>query len=127
MAKVVMVALGGATGATLRYLVAGWTQKASGGSFPVGTLAVNILGCFLLGFLGAAFSRYVLVDEKYRLLLLTGGLGAFTTFSTYGYETLLLANDGQKWLAVANILLSNVIGLGGVWAGYRLAERFYGA
>ncbi|MBN2310342.1 MAG: fluoride efflux transporter CrcB [Candidatus Hydrogenedentes bacterium] len=127
MAKVLMVAAGGAAGAVLRYAIAGWTQRLASGSFPVGTLAVNVVGCFLIGFLGVAFSRYILIREEYRLALTIGLLGAFTTFSTYGWETFSLMNDGQKWQAALNLLASNAFGLAGVWLGFRLAERWYGA
>ncbi|MCP4644272.1 MAG: fluoride efflux transporter CrcB [bacterium] len=127
MVKLLMVATGGAVGAVLRYLVSGWTQKLTGGSLPWGTFAVNILGCLALGFLGAVFTRFVPVREEYRLLLLVGGLGAFTTFSTFGFETFALLNDGQRGLALANVLLSNAAGLAAVWIAYRLAERTYGA
>ena len=126
MVKVFAVAAGGAVGAVLRYLVSGWTQRLFGPSFPAGTLAVNVIGCLLLGFLGAAFARYVLIRDEWRLVILVGGLGAFTTFSTYGYETFSLVNEGQRWYALANVALSNVAGLTAVWAGYRLAERWYG-
>lgn len=127
MANLVYVAGGGAVGAVLRYLVAGWVQRLWGGDFPAGTFAVNIIGCCALGFLAAVFSRYVMGYDQLRLAVLVGGLGAFTTFSTYGLETFNLMNDGQRLLALANIGLSNVVGLGAVWAAYRLAERLYGA
>lgn len=126
MAKVLAVAVGGAVGAVLRYLVSGWTQRMAGPAFPAGTLAVNVIGCLLLGFLGAAFSRYVLVRDEWRLVILVGGLGAFTTYSTYGYETVTLINEGQRWYALVNVVASNAAGLTAVWAGYRLAERWYG-
>lgn len=124
--KLMVVALGGAAGSVLRYAISGWVQHVSGGSFPVGTLAVNVIGCFLLGFLGAAFAQFLLVREETRLLVVAGALGAFTTFSTFGFETFTLANDGQRAWAIANILLSNGAGLAAVWIGYRFAEYWYG-
>ncbi len=127
MTKILMVAAGGATGAVLRYTIAGWCQKLADSSFPVGTFVVNIVGCFVIGFLGAAFSRYIVIREEYRIAILVGVLGGFTTFSSYGWETFSLINDGQRWHAAANLILSNVVGLTGVWLGYRLAEKWYGA
>ncbi len=121
-----MIAAGGAVGAAGRYTVAYWGQKLSPGMFPLGTLLVNLVGCFLIGFFYVVLTQHALIREEYRVGLLVGFLGAFTTFSTFGYETFTLLNDGQKGLAVANVLVSNVAGLALVWLGYRLAERLYG-
>ena len=87
---------------------------------------VNVLGCFLIGLLGAAFAGPIIVREELRLALLIGLLGGFTTYSTFGWETFSLLNDGQKWPAVANIVLSTGFGVGAVWLGYRLVERWHG-
>jgi len=127
MIKLAMIAAGGAIGATLRYLIAGLVEKHASGSFPMGTLVVNLVGCLVVGFLGAFFAGPHLVREEYRLAVLVGVLGAFTTFSTYGWETLSLANAGQLRLAAINLVLSNVFGLLGVWLGYRLGLRLFGA
>lgn len=126
MFKVVMIAAGGAIGATLRYSVSGWAQKLTSGSFPVGTLVVNLIGCFLIGLVGALFAGPHLVREEYRVGILVGVLGAFTTFSTFGWETFSLVNAGQMRLAAANVLLSNAVGLFAVWFGYRLGEKWFG-
>jgi len=126
MFKLVMIAAGGAVGALLRYVAAGWAQRFADGSFPAGTLLVNIVGCLAIGFVGAFFAGPHLMREEYRLALLVGVLGAFTTFSTFGWETFTLANGGQIWLAVTNILLSNGAGLVAVWFGYRMGEKWFG-
>jgi len=126
MMKIVMIAAGGAVGTIGRYTVAYWGQRISPGVFPLGTLIVNLVGCFLIGFLYVVLTQYALIREEYRVGLLVGFLGAFTTFSTFGYETFSLINDGQKGLAMANIAISNLAGLALVWLGYRLAERLYG-
>ena len=126
MKYVLWVAVGGSIGAVGRYLISSGIQKWAGTSFPLGTLTVNLVGCFLLGLLAALFTGPLLIREEYRLALLVGGLGAFTTFSTYGYETLTLMNDGQKGLALFNIGLSNVLGLTAVWFGLRVAEFWHG-
>lgn len=126
MFKLVMIAAGGAVGALLRYAVSGWAQRFVNGSFPTGTLFVNLLGCFLIGFLGAFFAGPHLIRDEYRVALLVGLLGAFTTFSTFGWETFTLANGGQLGLAVVNIALSNGAGLVAVWFGYRMSEQWFG-
>jgi len=122
--KCVFIAVGGGAGTLLRYLVAGWGQRAFGATFPAGTLLVNVVGCFAIGLLGACFAGPVLIREEHRLALLVGLLGGFTTFSTFGYETLALAQDRQYARAAANVILSNVAGLAAVWIGYRLGQRF---
>jgi len=127
MLKLLLIAAGGATGSLSRYAVSGWGQRATQGSFPTGTLVVNLLGCLLIGFLGVLFSRYMLIREEYRLALLIGVLGGFTTLSSFGWETFALLNDGQRWQAFANVAITNVGGLGLVWVGYRIAEKLYGA
>lgn len=126
MVKVLMIAAGGGVGAVLRYAISGWSQRLAGGTFPVGTLTVNVVGCLAMGLLFAAFAGPVLVREEHRLAVLIGLLGGFTTFSTFGYETFALLNDRQIGRAAMNVLLSNVLGIGAVWLGYRLGERWVG-
>lgn len=126
MFKLVMIATGGAAGAVLRYFISGWAQKSTDGSFPTGTLVVNLVGCLLIGVAGAFFASPHVIREEYRAALLVGVLGAFTTFSTFGWETFALANGGQVWLAASNVLLSNSVGLLAVWLGYRMAEKWFG-
>jgi len=126
MIKIALIFLGAGLGGVLRYAMSGWVQGLSGSSFPTGTLAVNAVGCLLVGFFAAAFAGPVLIREEYRLALVVGVLGGFTTFSTFGKETLALAADRQ-WLFVAlNLLLNNGLGLLAVWAGVRTAHRIYG-
>jgi CrcB protein len=127
MLKLLVIALGGAVGAVLRYAVGGWVHRLlDDTSFPVGTLAVNVLGCFLIGIAGAALAGPWLVREEWRAAVLIGLLGAFTTFSTFGWETFELMNDGQLGRAGLNVALGNVLGLAGVWIGYRLTEAVVG-
>jgi len=90
-------------------------------------MVVNIVGCAAIGFLTPLLTGPVLIREEYRLAVLVGLLGGFTTFSTYGWETISLANDGQRWLALANVLGNNVFGLSAAWAASRLATAVYGA
>jgi CrcB protein len=125
--KLLLIAVGGAAGAVLRYAVAGWAQRLTDGSFPLGTLAVNVSGCFAIGLAGAFFAGPQLVREEYRAALLVGLLGAFTTFSTYGWESFSLINAGQFRQAALNVVVSNIAGLAAVWLGYRLSEQWFGA
>ena len=126
MFKLAMIAAGGAVGAILRYAISDWVQKCANGSMPVGTLFVNVLGCFAIGYVGAFFASPHLIREEYRVAVLVGILGAFTTFSTFGWETFALVNDRQIWLAVVNVVLSNGFGLAAVWLGYRMGEKWFG-
>jgi CrcB protein len=98
-----------------------------GGTFPLGTLTVNVIGCAAIGFLTPLLTGPVLIREEYRLAVLVGLLGGFTTFSTYGWETISLADDGQRWLAVVNILACNLLGLAAAWAAARLSTTIYGS
>ena len=126
MLKLILIALGGSAGALMRYVVSGWGQALVGGWFPLGTLVVNVVGCLVIGAAGAYFAGPQLVREEYRLALLVGVLGAFTTFSTFGWETLSLVRDGEMKLALANVLLTNALALLAVWIGYRLTESWFG-
>ena len=126
MIKVVLIFVGGGFGTVCRYILAGWGQRLVNGSFPLGTLVVNVLGCFLIGLLNYAFSGPYLIRAEYRVALTIGVLGGFTTFSTFGWETFSLANDGQGLRAVMNLLLSVTLGFSAVLIGYRLAEKWFG-
>jgi len=124
--KLSLIFLGSGLGGILRYLLSGWVHRCFGGSFPAGTLVVNLTGCLLVGFLAASLSGRILIREEYRMALMVGLLGGFTTFSTFGLETFLLMNGGQYASAAMNIALSVGLGLTGVWLGYRLTERWAG-
>ena len=123
MTKLLLIAAAGGAGAALRFLVAGWGQRLTDTTFPLGTLVVNLSGCLLIGFAGGVLSGPWIVREEYRLALLVGLLGGFTTFSTFGLETFALVEDRQ-WLYVGlNLALSNGLGLVAVWLGYRVAQQ----
>lgn len=126
MTKLVLIFLSAGLGGVLRYVITGWVQHPSGPTFPLGTLVVNIAGCLGIGFLGAAFTGPLLIREEYRVALLVGLLGGFTTFSTFGKETVALAGDRGWLLAGANIVLSVGLGLLGVWFGSRVAQWIFG-
>lgn len=127
MFRFFLIFLAGGCGCLLRYGIAGWAQRFGNGSFPVGTLAVNVIGCLIIGFLAALFTGPMLIREEYRLAILVGLLGGFTTFSTFGYETVALTDNGQFGLAALNLLLSNGLGLTAAWLGARLAVALYGS
>ena len=121
MLNLILIGLGGALGSIFRYLVQGWVQSGAGIGFPAGTLAVNAAGCAAIGFLMTSMTGAWMVREEYRLALVVGVLGGFTTFSAFGYETLALLRAGQFGLALANVAAQNVLGLAAAWLGYRLA------
>ncbi len=104
------IAVGGAAGAVLRYLVSGWAYTLLGQGFPWGTLVVNLIGSFLIGFLWQLF-EYVPISPNMRSMIFIGGLGAFTTFSTFAFESLNLFRDGDIRLGVLNILAADVFGI----------------
>ncbi len=108
------VMAGGALGAGARYLLSAQITRWLGSAFPWGTLAVNILGCAVMGLLIGLFARVWNVGEIGRALLTTGVLGGFTTFSAFALETTLLADRGQLWQAGAYVLASVVACLAGL-------------
>jgi len=112
----IFIALGGAVGAISRYLVSGIGYKFFGSSFAWGTLIVNLIGSFMIGFFWEIFER-IIVPVNFRVFLLIGFLGAFTTFSTYALETLNLIRDNEAGLAIMNLILNNVIGVVLVFLG----------
>lgn len=127
MQKLLLIAVGGGVGTVLRYLVSGWGQRLGDGSFPVGTMIVNVSGCLLIGLASAFFAGPTLVREEYRLAIMVGLFGGFTTFSTFAWETFALANEGSFARAALNLVLSNFIGLAAVLVGYRLGGHWFGA
>lgn len=125
MTKLLLIAVGGAGGALLRYVLSGLAYRLLGETFPWGTLVVNTIGCFLIGLLWGLTERAPLPPQA-NLFIFTGTLGAFTTFSTYGLETVNLLRDGEVVLGLTNILASNVIGFAGVFLGLVLARSLPG-
>jgi CrcB protein len=120
------VALGGALGALGRYAVSGWTHQLLGTAFPYGTLVVNIAGCFALGFVVHLGQASQTVPETLGIAVRIGFLGALTTFSTFGYETLRQLEDNQWTLGLANIGANVLIGLLAVWAGATVGRLLLG-
>jgi fluoride exporter len=127
MTKWVLIATGGGLGSVLRYAMHVWVKNAVNTGFPLGTLAVNVTGCLLIGLLAAAFAGPLPVQEDYRLGLIVGVLGGFTTFSAFGWETFALIDGGRYVLAALNVALSCGLGLFGVCAGVFVAKQWFGA
>lgn len=120
--QLLAVAAGGATGAVLRWLLAGAIQRFAGGAFPWGTFVVNAIGSFLLGFLFVWLIERSSAGELVRLALTVGLLGALTTFSTYSLESVRLLQEGAFGMAAANIFGQVVICLVLTWLGIQLAR-----
>lgn len=120
--SVIFVALGGALGSVLRYLLGTWIQSVSKSiDFPYGTLTVNLIGCFVIGILAhLAETRGVFTLES-RAFVFVGILGGFTTFSSFGNDTVNLVRDGESWNALANVGANVILGLVLVWLGRTVA------
>ncbi len=114
--RLLYVALGGGIGALLRYLLSGIIQKQSASLFPYGTLAVNLIGALLIGFLWELFQN-ITVSANIRVFIFMGILGAFTTFSTFSLEIFNLLKDRQYMTALINALVNNVFCIILVFAG----------
>jgi CrcB protein len=121
MKELIVVGLGGFVGAISRYLVAGWVQNLSNSHFPFGTLMVNSIGSFVIGLLAGIF-QHAVISPQMRLFVFIGLLGAFTTFSTFSYETLMLLRSGAAWEAFLNMIASLILGLLSVYLGYALGQ-----
>jgi CrcB protein len=119
-----VVGLGGFLGANARYLMAHWIGERYGTSFPYGTLVINVSGSFTIGlFLVLITDRYM-VHPNWRLFFSVGFLGAYTTFSTYSFESLVLILSGAWFLGLINLIGSVVLGLGATLCGMALARLF---
>jgi len=124
LVKFSLIAAGGAAGALLRYFVSGWAYRWAGTGFPWGTLSVNVLGSFVIGFLWAASERTPF-GPRWTPFVFIGVLGAFTTFSTYALESLNLVREGELRLAVVNLFASNVLALLAVVLGFLSARYLF--
>lgn len=127
MTRFLWICLGGAAGTGARYLLSGWLMRTAGPAFPWGTLAVNVLGSFLLGLIMQVALATDLLSPTLRLALTTGLLGGFTTYSTFNYETLQVLEQNDWLLGFANIAATVLVclaaGAMGVVSGRMLAGR----
>ncbi len=118
MHKIMLVGLGGFIGAVLRYLISGFVQNLPQSvAFPHGTLAVNIIGCFLIGVFSPLFESQAGLTSEMRLLLIVGILGSFTTYSTFSNDTINLLQDQRLFLAMVNVAIHVILGLSAVLIG----------
>ena len=121
--QLLFVGLGGFIGSVGRFVMAGLANRFSPAlGFPLGTLTVNVIGCFLIGLIHGLAETRSLLGPDTRVFLFIGVLGGFTTYSTFGFESLTLLKDGAFLRATANILLHIFVGLAAVWAGDTLGR-----
>lgn len=118
----VLIGIGGILGANARYLVSVWAARRIGPEFPYGTLIVNLSGSLLLGFLATGILGRVAYEREVQLLVPVGFVGAYTTFSTFAYESVGLVRRRAYVLATANVLGSTILGLLGAWIGSTVAR-----
>jgi CrcB protein len=119
---VVVISLGAILGANARYFLSRYAVKLLGPTFPYGTLVINSVGSLIVGFFMIWTSERVLADPRWRLLVVIGFCGSFTTFSSYAFETMVYFEQGQRWLMVGNVLTNNLLCLAAVLAGMALAR-----
>ena len=117
-----IISLGAIVGANARYLISRVAARVLGPVFPYGTLFINLTGSLLVGFFMVWASERVLVDARWRLLIVVGFCGAFTTFSSYAFETMAYFEQGQWLLMCSNILTTNLLCLASALAGMALAR-----
>ena len=115
--KILLLALAGAVGTLARYGLGGLVQRAAGGAFPWGTLVVNVAGCFLFGLIWALGEERLLLGGETRTIILVGFVGAFTTFSTFAFETGEMLRSAQWLMAAGNLAAQNVVGIAALILG----------
>ena len=111
------VGVAGFLGAVSRYWLDGWVSRLTGGGFPWGTFVVNMTGCFLIGALTTVLAERLLPHPNVRAAVTIGFIGAYTTFSTFAYESLRQIQDGALGMAVTNVVGSVVLGIAAAWIG----------
>ncbi len=120
--KILLLALAGAAGSLARYWVSGAVHAWLGPDFPWGTWAVNVLGCFLFGLVWVLCEERFVISGQTRMIILVGFMGAFTTFSTYVFESARLVGEVSMLRAGANLLGQNVAGFAGLYLGFVLGR-----
>jgi CrcB protein len=122
MKQILLVGAGGFAGSVLRFKIGGWVLHHFDTKFPAGTVVVNLVGCLIIGILSGLAEKRHLLSPDTRLLLITGFLGGFTTFSAFGLETMSLLRRGKLLWALLNIGLSVLGGLLMVWSGFKAVD-----
>ncbi len=122
MLDLIVVAIGGAIGSVSRYMLGNFITKNYHGNFPIGTFAINILGCFLMGIFMSSLIQREMVDTTWRLFLCVGLLGGFTTFSSFGYEAITMLSQGKTMMAGMYAGCSVVAGLVSAITGMMVAK-----
>jgi fluoride exporter len=117
-----VISVAAIVGANFRYFLSRLAAREFGPVFPVGTLIINVVGSFIVGFFVIWTSERVLVDPRWRLLVVVGFCGSFTTFSSYAFESMAYFEQGQWGLMLTNVLSNNLLCLGGALAGMALAR-----
>ena len=120
--ELVLLAIAGAVGTLARYWLGGFVQRIAGESFPWGTLVVNVLGCLLFGFVWPLAGERMLISGQTRMIILVGFMGAFTTFSTFAFETEDFLADAEWLRGLGNIALQNILGIAAVGLGFVIAR-----
>ena len=121
--KYLLIVLGGGAGSLARYLTGTAVAATWGVRFPWGTLAVNVVGCFLIGLIMTLLTERLTVSPNWRFALVVGFLGGYTTFSSFEWETYATVSAGGFWLGAMNVVGSVALGYGAVWVGSVLARR----
>lgn len=122
MNDILVISLGAILGANARWLISRYAARILGPVFPYGTLMINVSGSFIVGFFMIWATERVLLDPRWRLLVVVGFCGAFTTFSSFAFETVAYLEQGQWLLMTTNFLSNNILCLGAALAGMALAR-----
>ena len=123
LGQVLLVGIGGFVGSVSRFMVTGWVQRlVPWTTLPIGTLVVNVVGCFAIGVVSGLVDLRQALGPAHRVFLMVGILGGFTTFSTFSFETLELVREGAVWRAGINVVLQLVLGLVAAWVGFGLVR-----
>ncbi|MGD9124588.1 MAG: fluoride efflux transporter CrcB [Desulfarculaceae bacterium] len=122
MTKLLLIAAAGGLGTLARYGLGGLVHRVLGMTFPWGTMAVNIVGCFTFGLVWYLAESRMLISGQIRIIVLAGFMGAFTTFSTFIFETGMFLRDGQWLTAILNVAAQNIVGLAALLLGFAVAR-----
>jgi CrcB protein len=121
--RYLVVLVGAGLGGLTRYVAGTWIMAKYGGRFPLGTFIINITGSFLIGVLMTLFAERLQPHPNWRLFLVVGILGGYTTFSSFEYETYQAVRDGERWMGMLYVAGSVLLGYLGVWLGALLTAR----